>query len=110
MEKEKIYTIHQISSLTEDMLDNAGHQIYYAGTAKAYMEELIINNFTDLYEAGAYPYIILKTIDLNVVVATNEPLQIFEYQKSSETYKEIAYINFWISDENDEGIHYLDET
>lgn len=104
---KRIYDIQQFESL-EDIESYKTHQVIYYATSdlKALIDD-IINNFTDLWEAGEYPYVVLRTIDLDTVIATNEPLRIFEYQKDTGKYKEIAYLNMWVSSDGPEGIQYL---
>jgi hypothetical protein len=104
---EKIYMILQYGSIEEIESCYQEQFIYYASNDLDDIENKIKNNFTDLYEAGAYPYIVLKTLDLNTVGAINEPLRIFKYKDG--VYEEIAFMNLWISHNTPEGIQYLKE-
>ena len=111
LETSKIYMILQYNSLEDIKSLMQEVFVYYAGTDLEDIEEKIKSNFTDLYEAGAYPYIVLKTVELDTVGAVMEPLRIFEYQKAHTlmdgTYKEIAYMNTWVSSKEDRGIQYI---
>jgi hypothetical protein len=104
---KRIYDIQQFESL-EDIESYKTHQvIYYATNDLDSLVERITNNFTDLWESGEYPYIVLRTIDLDTIIATNEPLRIFQYQIDTGKYKEIGYLNVWVSSDKPEGIQYL---
>ena len=106
---DKIYMILQRDNIDEDklMYEN-GYFVYYASDDLNDIVDKIKNNWTDLHETVC-PYIILKTITLNSVAATHEPLRIFEFQRETETYKEIAYLKTGWSEDGDEFIKYLEE-
>jgi hypothetical protein len=104
---KRIYELQQFSSLEEIESYKTGQVVYYATTDLNMLIDDTMNNFTDLWESGAYPYLVLRTIDLDTVIATNEPLRIFQYQINTGKYKEIAYLNMWISSDGPEGIQYL---
>ena len=103
---KRIYMILQYGSIKEIESLYQEQFVYYADDDLLDIERKIKNNYTDLYEAGSYPYVVLKTIDLCTIGATNEPLRIFEYQKDDNIYKEIGYLKLLTSSHEPEGIHY----
>ena len=109
MKYNKIYVIQQLN-LTELNDENfhkeSGLFYYYAGTNLKDVETKIKTNWSDINET-VYPYVALKTIRLNSVGATHDPVRIFKYDKKRDRYDEIAYVNLLIRNEEDCGIKYL---
>lgn len=95
---KKIYTIQQASDLVNSKYE-CEQFIYFATENLEWLEREVQNNFTDLYENGTYPYVLLKTIDLDVLCATVDPIRIFKYRDGK--YIEIGELSM-VSDEQDE--------
>ena len=106
---EKVYGITQLNS--EDMhahiiVDETPFTFYYIGTDLKDIEDKIENNWTDLFET-CYNFVALVSMDLHTINAVNDPIRIFEYQKKTGKYKEIAYYNMLIRSDDDRGIKYI---
>jgi hypothetical protein len=100
----KIYMIRQLSSkeINDNMIYENDIDFYYASEDLEKIENIIKFNWSDLYET-LYSYIALVTVNLNSIGAVHDPIRIFEYQKETNTYKEVGYFNMLVSNESDLG-------
>ena len=85
----EIYLIQQLTDVDLDEILYSDYFVYYASNDLEDVEEKIKSNWSDLNET-IYPYVILKTITLNQVVATQKPFRIFRYVLTEDRYKEIT--------------------
>ncbi len=109
MKYNKIYVIQQLNltDLTEENFRNeSGLFYYYASTDLKDIEKKIKSNWSDINET-VYPYVALKTIRINSIGATHDPIRIFKYNRKLDQYEEIAYYNMLVHSEEDQGIKYL---
>lgn len=109
MKYNKIYAIQQLdlTELTDETFrSGSGLFYYYVGTNLKDVEKKIKTNWSDINET-VYPYVALKTIRLNTVGATHDPIRIFKYDRKRDQYDEIAYVNMLVKNDEDCGIKYL---
>jgi hypothetical protein len=106
----KIYMIQQLNSneISDQMLYNNDCHFYYASKDLEEIENKIKSNWSDIWET-IFPYVALVTIKLNNITAVHDPIRIFEYQRETNTYKEIGYFNMLISKESDLGFQKKEE-
>jgi hypothetical protein len=102
--------IRQLNSreITDEMIYEGGIYFYYATDDLEKIENIIKSNWSDLWET-VYPYIALVTLNLNSVGAVHDPIRIFEYQRETDTYKEVGYFNMLVSKESDLGFQKKEE-